>query len=128
MCVVDKYDRKYNGYIINTFCPASCGSLLDAEGVCCWCAAAAQRSALLRVNSCTCLRKPDFGFALTSSSKPEASLLCSHWSCLITGRVSGINSHSHGAEMENDHIELLHLVMTRSVLLSVKQRKAAECK
>lgn len=81
-----------------------------------------------RVNYLTCLHKPDFGFALTSLSKPEASLLCSHWSGLVTGRVSGIKSLSHGAEMENDHVELLHLVMTRFVFLSVKQRKAAECK
>lgn len=38
---------KGNVYINITFCPASCGSLLDTEGVCCWCPAAAQWSALL---------------------------------------------------------------------------------
>lgn len=34
-------------YVNITFCSASCGSLLDTEGVCGRCAAAAQRSALL---------------------------------------------------------------------------------
>lgn len=48
LCAVNKSDRKYNGYIINTCCPASRGSLPDTEGVCCRCAAAAQRSTLLR--------------------------------------------------------------------------------
>lgn len=128
---INKTRRESSHVYVNiTFWPEFCGSLLDTEGVCRWCAAAAQQSALL-INSWTCLHKPDFGFALTSSSEPEASLLCSHWPCLITGMVSGIKSLPHWAAMENDHIELLHLLMTHfalscSVLMTVPIWNAKE--
>lgn len=74
---------------------ASGGLLPDTEGVCPRRAAAAQRPALLMEgNLWSCLHKPDFGLALTSSSQPEATLLCWHWPRLITVSVSGTKTAS----------------------------------